>query len=458
MIILLFLKFFTDIVLIRDICGLFVAFDPIEYLTNLQHFGVKLGLERMHELVALLGHPENKFPSIHVAGTNGKGSTCAMLASVLQSEGYKVGLYTSPHLEIFNERIQINGIVISDNELLDLVVEIREQLGDEETTFFEFTTAIALLYFARSNVDIAVIEVGLGGRLDATNVITPIVSVITTIDYDHTKILGETLPEIALEKAGIVKKEVPLVCGESRPELVELFRKVANEHNCEMFESETKYNLLESNLFGQKFQVCDINYQINLLGEHQIQNALIVLKTVDVLRLKGIEVSEAALQTGLVEAKWLGRLQIYSDQPLILFDGAHNIAGMKTLSNFLSKYNKELFDINNNKRKSVCIVGISTGKDVKLMLQTLSNFFDKIIIVQATHRAISKEEVALIAVDLFLDVEICEINDALEIAKETVGNNGFILVSGSLYVVGDVLKSINQRVDGLKLRGAIANV
>ena len=460
-------------------------FDPVAYLVNLQHFGVKLGLERMQDLVKLLGNPQDKFPSIHIAGTNGKGSSSAMLASILRAQGLKVGLYTSPHLEEFTERIQINGKQIPDQELLNLVVEIKEKIernsidnsstcAYEETTFFEFTTALAFLYFARQEVDIAIIEVGLGGRLDATNVVTPLVSVITSIDLDHTKVLGSTREEIAYEKAGIIKETIPLVCGEKSPELVKLFAEICTERDASFFISERECELQESSLKGQRFLLQGVEYTLGLLGEHQLQNALTVLKTVEILREQGIEVSDDAVQQGLLSARWEGRLQIYSEEahePLIILDGAHNPAGMQMLDHFLTTHQQELFfvqtqegdkegDTSNVPRKAVAIVGISTGKNVEWMLEKLSHHFNSIIVVEAAHRAIPQEDVAEVAKNFFGTVETCVLEDAMNIAQKKVGSDGFILVTGSLYVVGDILKTLRRSTKerGLVLDGAKGNV
>ena len=196
---------------------------PLEYLYSLHSFGSKLGLERVQDLMNKIDKPYTKFKSIHVAGTNGKGSVCSFLATIFQKAGYKVGLYTSPHLVSFNERIQINGKHITDEELATLVAKIKNTLGDAETTFFEFTTAVAFEHFVQNNVDIAIIEVGLGGRLDATNVITPLVSVITSISKDHTRILGETNEKIAGEKAGIIKSNVPVVLGKNDSNVIDVY-------------------------------------------------------------------------------------------------------------------------------------------------------------------------------------------------------------------------------------------
>lgn len=429
-------------------------FDPVEYLFSLQHSGVKLGIERMKVLVEKLGHPEKQFKSIHIAGTNGKGSCAAMLASIYQKHGYKVGMNTSPHLEFFNERIQINGNPISNQDLLDLVVEIRKILGDEETTFFEFTTAIAFLYFARQKVDIAIIEVGLGGRLDATNVITPNLTVITSIDLDHTRILGSTLKEIAIEKAGIIKSGVPLVCGELRPDLQDMFKEICREKKSAFHLREFDYQLTRSGLFGQCFIIEGIGYTLGLLGEHQIENALTVLKCVQVMNNE-LYVSKESIDLGLLEAKWPGRLQVYSYNPLVIMDGAHNGSGMNYLCKFLDENEEELLE----NRKRVCIVGISNGKDIDQMLKNLSKYFDSIIVVQAEHRFTPKEEVAKVAKNYFSEVQVAEICDAMALTKEKIDKDGFILVSGSLYVIGDILREINKKKSGgLNLKGAIGNV
>ena len=227
--------------------------DPIEYLYSLQRFGIKLGLERMQKFMKLLSNPHTKFPSIHVTGTNGKGSVCAYLAKVLEEAGYKVGLYTSPHLVKFNERIQINGKQITDTKIAELVEYIKTNVADAHTTFFEFTTALAFVYFAQENVDIAIIEVGLGGNLDATTVITPLVSVITNISLDHTKILGETNLQIAEKKAGVIKKKIPLVTGEKDPAVLKMFETKCQELATEVIPT-SSYTILENCNGLQKFE------------------------------------------------------------------------------------------------------------------------------------------------------------------------------------------------------------
>ena len=243
--------------------------ETLDYLYGLKLFGTKLGLERMRQLMQILNFPYRRFPAIHVAGTNGKGSTCAFISSILREAGYKVGLYTSPHLIEFNERIQINGIQITNKKLVELTKFIKKRLEENnfESTFFEFTTALAFLYFSQEEVDIAIIEVGLGGRLDATNVIIPEVAVITNIDFDHTKILGETKKEIASEKAGVIKSGTTLVTGEDDPEILDYFEDLCCER-------------------GAKFVHVneDIQFKIRLEGEHQKKNAAVALEVLEIMK------------------------------------------------------------------------------------------------------------------------------------------------------------------------------
>src|SRR3989338_1387571 len=246
----------------------------LDYLYSLERFGIKLGLETTQKMLDVLENPHHTFKSIHVTGTNGKGSTCAFLASILQEAGYKTGLYTSPHLVKFNERIKINGFDIPHQDLLQLISEIKEKCSHLNPTFFEFTTAMAFLYFARQKVDFAVIEVGMGGRLDATNVIMPEVSIITNIGFDHMKHLGDSKEAIAREKAAIIKEKVPLVTAEQDPLLVSYFEKVCRQKQSPIFlvKDVTIISKQES-LSGQSFTVDGGKFSITLLGRHQQTNA-----------------------------------------------------------------------------------------------------------------------------------------------------------------------------------------
>jgi dihydrofolate synthase/folylpolyglutamate synthase len=299
--------------------------EVLEYLYSLERFGIKLGLDVMKQLMDILDHPECGFRSIHVTGTNGKGSTCAFIASVLQKAGYNVGLYTSPHLVRFNERIKVNGVDISDEELIRLTSLIRGKRNGIEATFFEFTTALAFLYFAECKVDIAVIEVGMGGRLDATNVIVPEVCVITHVAFDHLEHLGKTLIEIAREKAGIVKKRVPVVIAETNTEILVLFRKVCRESGSEMIV-----------VRGTE------EWTLSLRGKHQMVNARTAVAALRVIRNR-FPVSEKAIREGLATASWPGRLMVVSENPLVILDGAHNVDGMMVLRDYVSALSHRRF-------------------------------------------------------------------------------------------------------------------
>ena len=287
----------------------------------------KKDLSRTELFAAHLGHPENKFKSIHVGGTNGKGSTAHMLAAVLQEAGHKVGLYTSPHLKDFRERIKINGTQISENFVIDFIKENKLFLERHQLSFFEMTVGMAFSYFEKQNVDIAVIEVGLGGRLDSTNIITPEVSVITNIGMDHTQFLGETLKEIATEKAGIIKVNVPVVIGETQDEIQSVFSDKAKTVNADLFFAD-----------ASEHQV----FPCSLLGEYQQKNIKTALQTLSVLKTKGLTVKEQHIKKGLMQVQkhtgLRGRWEILSEHPKVICDVAHNKEGLTLVLKQLQKH------------------------------------------------------------------------------------------------------------------------
>jgi len=295
-----------------------------------------------------LNYPEKKFKSIHVAGTNGKGSTSHMLASVLQEAGYKVGLYTSPHLKDFRERIKINGEVITEAEVVDFITENNSFLLKCKPSFFEMTVGLAFDCFAKQRIDIAVVEVGLGGRLDSTNIITPEVSVITNIGFDHTQFLGETLPEIAFEKAGIIKNGVPVVIGEFQEETYPVFEKAANKNSSPIF-------LASSNT--------ENNYQSDLKGNYQIHNIKTVLQTITILKTKGYTISEENIKNGLLRVVkntgLLGRWQILKKQPKVICDTGHNKEGLHYVFKQLQEESFEKLHI---------VFGVVNDKDLNSIL------------------------------------------------------------------------------------------
>ncbi len=299
--------------------------DTIEYLFALQKHGIKLGLSNSVQILDRLGNPHRKFRTVHVAGTNGKGSTSVFIAEMLRAAGYRVGLYTSPHLVDFSERIRVNNVPVPEAEVVELAQQVREECrrtaaadgsGPIQPTFFEVTTAIAFLYFARQGVDIAVVEVGMGGRCDSTNVISPLVSVITNIDIEHTEFLGDTLERIAGEKAGIIKQGAPVVTGAAQQEVLAVFEREAGVKGTRVlrlgreFAVSAESSSGDGQVFTYRGTVAHYSaLRIRLLGRHQLENAGLALAAVECLRGAGVAVDEAAVRSGLAQARWEGRLE-----------------------------------------------------------------------------------------------------------------------------------------------------
>jgi len=358
--------------------------NPHTYLANFSRFGTKggfkPGLDRINQMLDYFSHPEKNLQVIHVAGSNGKGSTIAFLKTIYQQAGYQAGVFTSPSLLRLNERIMINDYMISDRELSDLIIRIKpviEKISADKNigkpSFFEVLTLLAFLYFDEKKVDIVLLEVGLGGRLDATNVIkNPLVSVIVNISLEHTAILGNTLAEIAREKAGIIKEKKPVVTAVTEKEALAEIRKKSSEKNCELIEVDKEYNYSIDDLSWskQKFTVSEkksdkeIQLEITMPGEHQIKNALLayaVVKEIDYL----YPVQEKALLAGLKKTNWPGRMEVVRKKPLIILDGAHNPAGMKTLVAFLEKM---ISPVN----KLWFVLSFSGDKDIETIFKILN--------------------------------------------------------------------------------------
>jgi len=401
---------------------------------------MKLGLEMPIKVMELLGNPQKEFKSIHIAGTNGKGSTAAMIASVLGKD-HKVGLYTSPHLVKFNERIQINGEKITDEELINLTDLIKDKLaGKVEPTFFEFTTALALLHFAQKKVDIAVIEVGLGGRLDATNVLNPLIGIITNISLEHQQHLGNTLEKIAKEKGGIIKENIFIVTAEKKKKLLDYFSKVCKERNSELLIVQDKLSIkkISENLDDQEFEVSGMiegKFSIPLLGDHQLENVSTALLAINLLEKKGIKISKEAILDGLKEVKFPGRLEIVSKKPLIIVDGAHNSVGMKALS----KYVKTLSN------RKILVLGISEDKNINEMVKLIAPLFSEVIVTKSNFKP---ADTPIIAAEVKKYVkfvhEFPKIEDAILAAKDSVEKDDLMLVTGSLYMIGDALGALKK--------------
>lgn len=320
----------------------------VESLYALRRFGVRLGLDNIRELARRLGNPQEAFHAIHIAGTNGKGSVAAMVEAALRHAGLRTGLFTSPHLVSFTERIQIGRAPASEREVLDLYDEIRphlESLADDTAfqppTFFETTAALAFLAFRRAAVEWAVLETGLGGRLDATNLVTPRLCLITSIDFDHTAYLGETLEAIAAEKAGIFKPGVPAIALRQRPEVEDVLRRSAAECGAPLaFADPSIATPLAASAEGQTFRLRGRDWRLRLLGAHQVANATLALAAIDALRTQGVPIPDAAAAGALASVDWPGRFQIVRPDPLVVLDGAHNPAGASALATCFTQWTR----------------------------------------------------------------------------------------------------------------------
>jgi dihydrofolate synthase/folylpolyglutamate synthase len=401
--------------------------EAIQFLYGLQMFGANFGLENTRKLAALAGNPQEKLRFIHVAGTNGKGSTCAMLESIYRAAGLRVGLFTSPHLVSFRERIQVNRQLISENELVRLVEEIQLLLkqfsADNHLTLFEVVTVMALKFFAEQKCDLVIWETGLGGRFDATNMVTPLASVITNIAFDHQQWLGDTLEKIATEKAGIIKPGIPVVTATDEKSALAVIEKIAREKNAPL----KIVNRLAGTLAPP------------LLGEHQKTNAALALATVEVLQ-KQISVSERQIEIGLQNVNWPGRLQLIEkpDGQKFLLDGAHNVASAKVLREALEK------DFTNKER--TLVLGVLQDKDWRQICELLAPLAVKILVVPvASERSANPKDLAEICrtANPAAEIFVC---DSLKDAFEKTGSRGrsphqnFIVVTGSLYLVGEALE------------------
>ncbi len=392
-------------------------------------------LNRMFALMESLENPQKKYSIIHVAGTKGKGSVSALCASALKAAGYKTGLYTSPHLLDFVERIQINGEAISHAQLIELVDEIKPHVAKiEKLTTFEITTALAFLAFAKYNVTAAVFEVGLGGRLDATNIVTPNVSVITSLSYDHTAVLGNTLALIAGEKAGIIKNKIPVVSSPQKDEALEVLLRVAKLAECEftLVGKDVKPEFVESTLQGQKFIIHNSSFSIPLLGKHQIENATTAYTA---LKKSGIKISDEQIKDGFANVKWPARFEIARFNPTLIFDSAHNLDSFLRLDETLQEYFPN--------QKVYLIFGASEDKNILDMFSALKSKIEKIIVTKAEHpRALDVEKIVSLANQLEIKSEaVFPVKDALKRALELSAKDGSIVLSaGSMFVTAEVMR------------------
>lgn len=423
--------------------------ESLSRLYRLHAAGIKFGLETERALLERLGHPEQGLRIVHVAGTNGKGSVCSMLEAVLRCSGLKTGLYTSPHLIRFNERIRINGRCISDETLADLIPQVDEQArgatarpGGQEVTFFEFTTALAFECFKREHVDIVVLETGMGGRLDATNVITPLISVITGVSLEHTEYLGKDLKSIAVEKGGIIKPGRPVVIGPLAEETLPVIQRLAQERQARLIQARDVVSVKRKsqNLDGQQISVESDSTSYGslrcpLIGRHQLENIGIAVAALEVLRDEcGLSVADRAVKEGLEQVRWPGRCQVLSKEPVTILDGAHNPEGAHILSQVLHELVKG--------QPVGLVTGLCADKDLDGFLRALAGRIQRVWAVPLkTERSLPPVTIAAHAKVLGCQVTTSSVPDALrEASAWAAANHGAVCIAGSLYLAGEVLE------------------
>ncbi|HEX9839174.1 MAG TPA: folylpolyglutamate synthase/dihydrofolate synthase family protein [Anaerolineales bacterium] len=405
----------------------------------------EFNLDRMFALMEELGNPHTKYSIMHVAGTKGKGSVCALCASALQAAGYKTGLYTSPHLLDYTERIQINGEPIAHEQLVELVEEIKPTVAKiPKLTTFEITTAIGFLACAKKNVDAAVFEVGLGGRLDATNVVTPKVSVITSLSYDHMAVLGDTLAEIAGEKAGIIKEGIPVVSSPQKEEALQVLERVAKEKKSPfiLVGKDVKFERLTSSLDGQSLHITDdlrpstLDVQLPLLGLNQIENAATAYVA---LKTSGLEISDEAIKKGFAEVNWPARFQVVRREPPVVIDSAHNRDSALHL--------RETLDENFPDRPVIMVFCALEDKDIPGMLEELEPRLERVVATRADHpRAPAAEWIAEQVRKVGIPVEtVTPVASALERALELAGEQKLVLSTGSVAFAGEISAAWQKR-------------
>ncbi len=437
--------------------------EAMEYINDTAKFGSNLGLSRTEKLLEHLGNPHKKLKCVHIAGTNGKGSITVMLSTMLKEAGYKVGMYTSPYLEEFEERIQIDGVNIPKPDLAEAVTQVAEAVdkvlkeGYDNPTEFEIITCAMFYYFYKMKVDYAVIEVGLGGRLDSTNVLTSgngfgtLVSVIASVSYDHMKILGNTLGEIAHEKAGIIKENIPLVLYPQEPEAGQVIEETALKMNSKIINVnknsvayENELNPMNSD-FTQSIVVKSnkdtYHIKLSLLGQHQLLNCATAIYAAEQLIEAGaVKLKKSSIESALSKVKWPGRLEVMSKEPFIVIDGAHNIDGITKLTDSVKKYFKY--------NKMILILGILADKQIDAMIGQIAPMADKIITVSPhSSRAESSDKLKDAILNYNRNCEnIDDYEKALKKAVSYMQKGDLLLISGSLYMIGDMRKTIKRSV------------
>jgi len=416
--------------------------ETLEHIYKLRGGMIDLRLDRMERALALFDHPERKFPSLHIAGTNGKGSTSAMLHQVLTVAGYRSGLYTSPHLVSFTERMRVGEVEISPGEVVDLAAEVRQrtEAAGVPLTFFEFVTVMAFIYFARQRIDIGVIEVGLGGRLDATNVISPLVCAITTISKDHEAYLGPDELSIGREKGGIIKTGVPVVCGKMSNEVGHLLRNIALERAAPAYflGAEFGFSLKNEGLFdytGIKQSLADL--ELALRGRHQRANAAVALAALELAGEK-FPVREADLRTGLETVRWPGRLEVMHHRPMVILDGAHNSEGVRALVD-------ELRDLSQGRRTKLLFAAMA-DKEWGIMLRELGAVVDEAIFTRVTMERSAEPEQLAGSFRAVPHRVIRDPGEGLRTLMQEARSDDVVVVAGSLYLIGEIRPLVQELV------------
>ncbi|MGA7143585.1 MAG: folylpolyglutamate synthase/dihydrofolate synthase family protein [Desulfobacterales bacterium] len=417
----------------------------LETLYSLRRYGIILGLDVIEDILRKLGDPQKNFKMIHVAGTNGKGSIASTLSTILIHAGFRVGLYTSPHLVRFNERICINNHPVSDENVVTAYEAVKAvHFGSREPTFFEFSTAMAFYEFGRHNVDWAIVETGMGGRLDATNVITPDLVIITNISLEHKLYLGNTISDITREKGGIIKKGVPVVTGVTQKHAVSVLKSIAESQSAPFYRYKDAFRVRKnSNATFNYYGIDHVwrNLRTGLTGGHQIHNAALVLAACELINKNGLNLTLTNIKYGLEKNKWPGRLEIVSTTPLILLDGAHNFIAARYLARYLSE--------NLSQRGITLVIGILDDKPYKAMLKDILPFCKKAILTRPKiDRALAPEKLYAVAGQMMSDIRIiADVDKAIIHAVENASPDDAICIAGSLYVVGEAKEFFAKRPD-----------
>jgi dihydrofolate synthase / folylpolyglutamate synthase len=419
--------------------------EGIEYLYNLQKYGIKFGLSKTSNLMKAFGNPHKGRKYIHIAGTNGKGSVATFIASILKHAGIKVGLYSSPHLVRFTERFRINDEEISREKAAGLIDELKGAVvSDSPPTFFEATTAMAFLYFARENTDIAIMEVGMGGRLDATNLITPLVSVITNISMEHQFFLGSRLLDIAGEKGGIIKEGVDLVTGATQPSVISLFKSICRKKRAPMWRVGTDISY-RTNKYGFHYKGIKRRFnrlQLGLKGSFQVRNAALALAAIELLEKQGFRISPRDFQEGLKNSSWPGRMQVVAENPTVLLDGAHNPAAIRALAGAI----RTGFGY----RRLILVIGIMADKEIGQLLRGIVPIADYVVYTRPVYsRAADPKILMAEAASLERPGKVEPLlTKAIEKARDMADPEDLIVICGSLFTVGEALTYFDPETYG----------